>query len=895
MMPSISCLSTDILQIESLWQTACRILVKVPAAKLQLNTVEPLFCAAFRSTHRDIVTGAATTWNRIYEHADDIEYPETLRNVLESLGSSIDIIRPGLEVNDADSNSRPNFSESQDVGNHVPFLSPTRFQTTSVPRSSASHHSASGSTKTATTRLAQESISSARKKPKGRPPKTKLRHEDSQMQFAAVESSPVPTAQESQLLTDRQKEIRERQRETAAMFPALRSSPTDKTKKAQSTAQQPLAPSGSYRASTPENEGGFDDCLASTPTPRRGQSAPLPEQDHEMTDPPSSPPEPRSFSLLAELKSKTRTNPMEEWHFASSPISGSPNITNQDNLVSQAMELDDVDEPLRLDGEGETNDALQDMQQDALPSDVEVVVNTTQHVELDNTHLPAVVDDDANPTSQITPSGRTLRSKRPQFTPQSENEMFVDARSSPIPPTPSQRLATAGSLPARVLRSTCNSESFNVSASFENGLRNVGTARIEVALRSSPSSAHRKREYKAYQDILPESPEHSDAALALHKSQTAETVEISDSIEVGGAEIKKRGRGRSKKPRTSSASQDSQPAVPSTPVEGSFPSQGNFENLSPGNGRWWRKRKRSVSSSVFSSGGSKKARHGDFLAHESVQEEIPDSQPIPDAAAVNEGKCSRTTQISWPKHQLLTFLLDPALEMHTAEELHQDRASSVVNEEDSFAEHTFCSQELPSAAEDEPSEEVLAEDEPAEEPQPAPAPIPADDAEPMRDPSPEAEAELRCEPEPAPEVEPEAEPLLEVDNVPQEHTNRMDEYVATDDEEAVHSQLAREEQESASRAASPARAVYQPAAMLQEEIAQLDDQDDVSAPQQEVSAVEEVQPEPVNIFQGLMDNFRRGLGLLRGTDLTREQVYEVEDLMFEVRRELLQAERRGKE
>ena len=58
-------------------------------------------------------------------------------------------------------------------------------------------------------------------------PKARLRHDDSQIQFAAIESSPLqPEPVESQHMTDRQKEVKERQcREAAAMFPEIRSSP----------------------------------------------------------------------------------------------------------------------------------------------------------------------------------------------------------------------------------------------------------------------------------------------------------------------------------------------------------------------------------------------------------------------------------------------------------------------------------------------------------------------------------------------------------------------------------------------------------------------------------------------------------------------------------------------
>ena len=58
-------------------------------------------------------------------------------------------------------------------------------------------------------------------------PKARLRHDDSQIQFAAIDSSPLqPEPVESQYLTERQKEVKERQaREAPAMFPEIGSSP----------------------------------------------------------------------------------------------------------------------------------------------------------------------------------------------------------------------------------------------------------------------------------------------------------------------------------------------------------------------------------------------------------------------------------------------------------------------------------------------------------------------------------------------------------------------------------------------------------------------------------------------------------------------------------------------
>ena len=62
------------------------------------------------------------------------------------------------------------------------------------------------------------------------PPKAKLHHDDSQIQFAAIDSSPIGTYDlDSQRLTERQKLVKERQsREGAVFFPQIHSSPIRK-------------------------------------------------------------------------------------------------------------------------------------------------------------------------------------------------------------------------------------------------------------------------------------------------------------------------------------------------------------------------------------------------------------------------------------------------------------------------------------------------------------------------------------------------------------------------------------------------------------------------------------------------------------------------------------------
>ena len=94
----------------------------------------------------------------------------------------------------------------------------------------SSDNASKGTTKTepsSRARTPEPSPLMKRKQAMRRSTPPRLRHDNSQIEFAAIDSSPSNLgAMESQLLTDRQKEVKERQhREAAAMFPDVRSSP----------------------------------------------------------------------------------------------------------------------------------------------------------------------------------------------------------------------------------------------------------------------------------------------------------------------------------------------------------------------------------------------------------------------------------------------------------------------------------------------------------------------------------------------------------------------------------------------------------------------------------------------------------------------------------------------
>lgn len=144
-------------------------------------------------------------------------------------------------------------------------------------------------------------------------PSARLRHDDSQIQFAAIESSPIgQNLLDSQLLTDRQREVKERQQvETAAMFPDLRSSPRLKLREAHKDLPRICfvsdpASTGDLVADGPTTptlplpqHGPMDDFLSSSPTPRsrnREQLVGSPD-----IGPPSSPPDFRFIAADGQL------------------------------------------------------------------------------------------------------------------------------------------------------------------------------------------------------------------------------------------------------------------------------------------------------------------------------------------------------------------------------------------------------------------------------------------------------------------------------------------------------------------------------------------------------------------------------------------------------------------
>lgn len=316
------------IQVKLLWGRICNIFTEADNLEhVQLDTIEPLLCSAFGSRHRHIVNTVTTMWNQAFEQSDGIQYPEKLKAALLVLRPYVDIITPGLDVLDNEpSERRPSFIESQEEFDVTgPSIRTWRANSPQIgTRRSSSRRSTPGSVQLSVSkkREPEDTPEVGRTRAAKRNATPRARHDDSQIQFAAIVSSSPSINVESQVVTKRQREVRERQKENAALFPELRSSADERPSSSGSITPRTTR---SQKKTTPKSHRTFEDYVSSTPTPRRGQAL-LVDQEQELTDEaPSSPPEPRRYPLLPELPKpqSSGSSLLDEWP-PSSPIANSP-------------------------------------------------------------------------------------------------------------------------------------------------------------------------------------------------------------------------------------------------------------------------------------------------------------------------------------------------------------------------------------------------------------------------------------------------------------------------------------------------------------------------------------------------------------------------------------------
>ncbi|RYO24050.1 hypothetical protein AA0111_g8896 [Alternaria arborescens] len=204
------------LEVVSLWQEVCKAIERLPRHDSQvLLHLQPMITAGFLSRRRSVVNLSIATWNATFGKEDSLRYPPRLEQSLRQLWHSVELSLPSLEVREEDAENKLSFYDSDTSADEVKraFKSPgvkgTPFKISKASRRSKSRSPA-------------VPASATRRVPSRQTPKVRLRHDNSQIKFEPIMSSPSnPFQQESQVLTDRQKEMIDRQKLSSGLFANL--------------------------------------------------------------------------------------------------------------------------------------------------------------------------------------------------------------------------------------------------------------------------------------------------------------------------------------------------------------------------------------------------------------------------------------------------------------------------------------------------------------------------------------------------------------------------------------------------------------------------------------------------------------------------------------------------
>lgn len=326
--------------VTNMWDHICsNIATHCQVKDVDMSQVETLLIYGLKSRHSTILNRTALVCNVVVKTDEDLTCSESLKSVISSVGSKVDVSlhvgsRASAEIGTQESlrirrRKEPSFPGNSSLASSIQNAS-------SIAGSPATASSERPLTRKRRLEMTPEIV---RDKSTKRTSTPRLRHDDSQIHFEPIVSSPLQ--EESQHLTERQKEVRERQRQTTASYsdapstspPASplaafrnlpRSNKTGDAKESDKHAQE----------TTPKRDKSFEDLISSTPTPRRGEFLQL---DDLLNDPPSSPPIPRPYPLLSEIQSRSRTgNTMEDWEFSSPPGSPAENQQTEDAELPSA-------------------------------------------------------------------------------------------------------------------------------------------------------------------------------------------------------------------------------------------------------------------------------------------------------------------------------------------------------------------------------------------------------------------------------------------------------------------------------------------------------------------------------------------------------------------------------
>lgn len=222
--------------ITELWSQILGQLSALPRKDGSLLTLlQPLMIAGFVSPKRAVVNRTIAFWNECFGELESLRYPSKLEKVLRAARNYVELDLPDFPEHAPDDEpiDLPAFSGPQDDDSQIDPKSSLSSRWTGLPRGTASPVKRTPASIDVSSRLATietgGTYSASKSNSKSTTAKARLRHDDSQVLFAPIDSSPLPIEEKSQLLTYHQKEVRARQVEGAQMFPDISSTPVRKS------------------------------------------------------------------------------------------------------------------------------------------------------------------------------------------------------------------------------------------------------------------------------------------------------------------------------------------------------------------------------------------------------------------------------------------------------------------------------------------------------------------------------------------------------------------------------------------------------------------------------------------------------------------------------------------
>lgn len=428
-----------------------------------LSEFEILLCSGLESNQKNTINMTIKFWNSSFGISrQELQYPVHLKNTLLRLRAITDIELPSLPTSllseqVVDERQLMDFEESQfDPGSLFStsglssslkvlqgsrlVLSPTRRIHEVTPQVVLKNPSVK--------RSREETPDLRGRKTRKREITPRLRHDDSQVQFQPIDSSPiVDRAIDSQVLTDRQKEVKERQLADAAMFHNIGSSPLRRSRSAEEADPElPIHISSSQLRSesrerrptptlvTPSDDDGF---VASSPTPTRSIRGEVDEDG-----PPSSPPESSRELVEMEFDNDIPSSPLEQSHELEVDFSGSfgpsaqidPDAILQDVAISTYGSTIDYNGVLNTPQAAGIEDIAGEQPGAEVESDIQVEINNQPQFRVTRARSSRMHQsaEEVEETILESPATPKHQPKTPvASTPKTPYEAFVDARGSP--------------------------------------------------------------------------------------------------------------------------------------------------------------------------------------------------------------------------------------------------------------------------------------------------------------------------------------------------------------------------------------------------------------------------------------------------------------------------------